>query len=103
MCERYEAIVDYKTVKGSGLLDAGGGQLGSLTQWRLVLPLEFKMHLLTMTKLESTGANGRSHLDFSALYAWQTQVPEVEHQKINKCPACLCELFPEPFMAVDLA
>lgn len=52
--ERFQmnSLSDYSTVQGSLMLHAGGGTLANLTSWRLVLPLEFKMHILTMSKLE---------------------------------------------------
>ena len=53
--ERFQlnSLSDYSTVQGSLMLNAGGGTLANLTSWRLVLPLEFKMHILTMSKLEN--------------------------------------------------
>ena len=51
--ERFESPVDYCEVRGSRMLtDQAPGSLAKLTDWCLVLPLEFKMHLLTMAKLE---------------------------------------------------
>jgi hypothetical protein len=52
--ERYERNADYTVVQGSAMLtDHAPNSLASLTQWRLVLPLECKMHILTKAKLEN--------------------------------------------------
>ena len=49
----FQSTADYSVVQGSAMLTScGQASLGSLTQWRVVLPLEFKTHVLTMTKLE---------------------------------------------------
>lgn len=74
------------------MLTAGGGTLANLTSWKLVMPLDFKMHILTMSKLEderrsksnaasqqqNSAANGmvvdERHM-FADLIQWQAQIP----------------------------
>ena len=52
--ERYDGnMTDYREVRGSEMCThIAPGSLGALTQWKVVMPLEYKMHVLTMTKLE---------------------------------------------------
>ena len=54
------SLIDYSSVQGSQMLPAGGGALANITSWRLVMPLEFKMHILTMTKLEADRRSNNS-------------------------------------------
>ena len=59
------------------------GSIGALTQWKVVMPLEYKMHVLTMTKLEhdrkqrsnNNAAGGQAsdqRPSFNELEQWQS-------------------------------
>ena len=84
--ERYENNPDYTVVKGSAMLtDHATNSLASLTQWRLVSPLECKMHIITKAKLEHDKIKKRDQRNegmivdnwnaFSDIVAWQFSVP----------------------------
>ena len=61
LSERTESIPDYSIIKGSDMLTpvlsrCGPGSLGALTDWRIVLPLEVKMNILTLAVKEKERA-----------------------------------------------
>lgn len=70
------------------------------------------MHVLAMSKLERDrreelpAGNDAMIVDarsmFAELVEWQAALPVKEYEKFNRCPVCMCELFPEPFCATDL-
>ena len=57
--ERHEQMPDYSTVQGSTMMtQVQPGSLGALTNWKIVMPLEFKMHVLTMALIEEERKSG---------------------------------------------
>ena len=80
------------------------------------MPLEYKIHVLTMTKLEhdrkqrsnNNAAGGAQvssdqRISFNELVQWQSQVAESEYERLNKCSVCMCELFPDPFASTTIS
>ena len=63
--ERYESCADYTAVKGSQMMSElmGASPLATLTKWKQVLPLEFKMHIATMAKLAHDKSNKEGQAD----------------------------------------
>ena len=39
---------------------------------------------------------------FNELIAWQSQVPSSGYERLNKCPVCMCELYPDPWAQTDV-
>lgn len=64
LCERYEGnMSDYTIARGSSMatFEPQLGSLAHLTQWKLVLPLEYKMHILAMTMKERDNKNKQNN------------------------------------------
>lgn len=109
--ERYENCADYSEIRGSEMMSnlMGSSGLAGLTNWKQVLPLEYKMHIVTMAKLaheKSNSNDGGMIVDqrrmFPELYEWASKVPKRVYDDTNKCAVCMCELFPDPFFETGI-
>ena len=75
-----------------------------------MLPLELKMHVLTLAVLEKervekkngdgSGNDGGMVVDefnrFGDAIAIQSMIKREAYDQVNSCPVCMCELFAEP-------
>ena len=68
-----------------------------------MLPLELKMHVLTLAVLEKERVeekNGGMVVDefnrFGDAIAIQSMIKREAYDQVNSCPVCMCELFAEP-------
>ena len=69
-----------------------------------MLPLELKMHVLTLAVLEKEraelGSDGGMVVDqfnrFGDAIAIQSMIKREAYDQVNSCPVCMCELFAEP-------